>query len=202
MTHSIRLEKLYHIGQYKIFPFFVSDYLNASYFLHCLESVTSNLWNSEKVACDLKSETCEPALILKYITPWKVVNWNVFKFSSVSSMGAEHFQATFRVITLGNIQIENNQIEKPLTMRAWLNSNAMFYETLKRNKGSIISYERGRGLEDFSFYSEIFWEATSEAWKFSGATQKLSVGFQLSKVWSHKPKSFWYYILVQIAKGG
>ena len=52
---------------------------------------------------------------------------------------------------------------------------------------------RGRGeLEDFSFYSEIFLEATSEASdiffgysvirKFSGATQKLSVGFQFSKV--------------------
>ena len=28
-------------------------------------------------------------------------------------METEHFQASFRVITLGSIQIENNQIEKP-----------------------------------------------------------------------------------------
>ena len=37
-------------------------------------------------------------------------------------METEHFQAPFRVVTLGSIQIENNQIEKPSTkeLTAWL----------------------------------------------------------------------------------
>ena len=35
--------------------------------------------------------------------------------NSVSSMEIENFQAPFRVITSGSIQIENNQTEKPST---------------------------------------------------------------------------------------
>ena len=37
-------------------------------------------------------------------------------------METEHFQARFRVITLGSIRVENNQIEKPSTkeLTAWL----------------------------------------------------------------------------------
>ena len=65
----------------------------------------------------------------------------------------------------------------------------------------------GGSLEDFSFYSEIFWETISEVsnifcWllcskkKVSGSTQQLSAGFQLYKVSSHKSKPFLYYILV------
>ena len=77
--------------------------------------------------------------------PWKVVSWNLFKFSSVSSMDDEHFQAPFRVITLGSIQVENNQIEKPPNLgvnclAAWLH----VIRLLKYRLQMIIQTERLR----------------------------------------------------------
>ena len=38
-----------------------------------------------------------------------MVNWSLFKHSSVSLKGTEHFQAPFGVIIFGSIQIEHNQ---------------------------------------------------------------------------------------------
>ena len=77
---------------------------------------------------------------MKYIIPWKVVNWNLFKFSSVSLMETEHFQAPFRVITFGSIQIENNQLEKPSTneLTAWLLLNLHVIRQLKYRLKMII----------------------------------------------------------------
>ena len=52
-------------------------------------------------------------------------------------MKTEHFQASFKVITLGSIQIENNQIEKPST-KAWfpLDRNAIV-ESYDSSMGQI-----------------------------------------------------------------
>ena len=61
-------------------------------------------------------------------------------------METEQFQATFRVITLGNIQIENNQIEKPSTkeLTAWLLSKLHIIRQLKYRLKIIIQTERFR----------------------------------------------------------
>ena len=55
-------------------------------------------------------------------------------------MKTEHFQAPFRVVTLGSIQIENNQIEKPLTkvLTAWLLSKLHVTRQLKYRLLQII----------------------------------------------------------------
>ena len=57
-------------------------------------------------------------------------------------METEHFQAPFRAITLGSIQIENNQIEKPLT--PWLLSKLHVIRQLKYRLKMIIQTERFR----------------------------------------------------------
>ena len=61
-------------------------------------------------------------------------------------METEHFQAPFRVITLGSIQIENNQIEKPSTkeLTAWLLSKLHVIRQLKHRLKMIIQTERFR----------------------------------------------------------
>ena len=57
-------------------------------------------------------------------------------------MDTEHFQALFRVITLGRIQIENNQIEKSSTkeLTAWLLSKLHVIRHLKYRLKMIIQY--------------------------------------------------------------
>ena len=61
-------------------------------------------------------------------------------------METDHFQAPFRVITLGSIQIENNQIEKPTTkeLTAWLLSKLRAIRQLKYRLNIIIQTERFR----------------------------------------------------------
>ena len=61
-------------------------------------------------------------------------------------METEHFQAPFRVITLGSIQIENNQIEKSSTeeLTAWLLSKLHVIRQLKCRLKMIIHAERFR----------------------------------------------------------
>ena len=61
-------------------------------------------------------------------------------------METEHFQAPNRVITLGSIQIENNQIEKPSTkeLTAWLLSKLHVIRQLKYKLKMIIQTERFR----------------------------------------------------------
>ena len=55
-------------------------------------------------------------------------------------METEHFQAAFRVITLGTIQIENNQIVKHSTkeLTAWLLSKLYVIRQLKYRLKMII----------------------------------------------------------------
>ena len=61
-------------------------------------------------------------------------------------METEHFQTPFGVITytLGSIQIENNQIEKPSTkeLAAWLLSQLHVIRQLKYRLKMIIQAER------------------------------------------------------------
>ena len=61
-------------------------------------------------------------------------------------METEHFQAPFRVITLGSIQIENNQIENPSAkeLTAWLFSKLHVARQLKYRLKLIIQTERFR----------------------------------------------------------
>ena len=61
-------------------------------------------------------------------------------------METEHFQAPFRVITLGSIQIENNQIGKPSTkeLTAWLLSKLHVIRQLKFRLKIIIQTEHFR----------------------------------------------------------
>ena len=61
-------------------------------------------------------------------------------------METERCQAPFRVITLGSIQIENNQIEKPSTkeLTAWLISKLHVIRQLKYRLKMIIQTERLR----------------------------------------------------------
>ena len=63
-------------------------------------------------------------------------------------METEHIQAPFRVITLGSIQIENNQIEKPSTkeLTAWLLSQVHVIRQLKYILKMTIQTERFREL--------------------------------------------------------
>ena len=58
-------------------------------------------------------------------------------------METEHFQAPFRVITLGSIQIENNQTEKPKTkeLTAWLLLKLHVIRELKYRMKMIIQTE-------------------------------------------------------------
>ena len=61
-------------------------------------------------------------------------------------METEHFQAPFRVITLGSIQIENNQIEKRSTkeLTTRLLSKLHIIRQLKYRLKMIIQTERFR----------------------------------------------------------
>ena len=61
-------------------------------------------------------------------------------------MGTEHFQAPFRGITLGSIQTENNQIEKPSAKKLtpWLLSKLRVIRQLKYGLKMIIQTERFR----------------------------------------------------------
>ena len=61
-------------------------------------------------------------------------------------METEHFQSPFRVIILGSIQIENNQIEKPSIkdLTAWLLSKLHVIRQLKYRLKIIIQTERFR----------------------------------------------------------
>ena len=58
-------------------------------------------------------------------------------------METEHFQAPFRVITLGSIQIEDSQIEKPSTkeLTAWLLSKLHVIRQLQYRLKMIIQTE-------------------------------------------------------------
>ena len=59
-------------------------------------------------------------------------------------MGTEHFQAPFRVTTLGSIQLENNQTEKPSTteLTDWLLSKLHGIRQLKYRLKMIIQTGR------------------------------------------------------------
>ena len=61
-------------------------------------------------------------------------------------METDSFQAPFRVITSGSIQIENNQIEKPSTdeLTAWPLSKLHVIRKLKYKLNMIIQTERFR----------------------------------------------------------
>ena len=58
-------------------------------------------------------------------------------------MKTENSQAPFRIITLGSIQIEDNQIEKPSTKKlpAWLHSKLHVIRQLKDRMKMLIRTE-------------------------------------------------------------
>ena len=76
---------------------------------------SAGLQKTDKV---LKALLDHNQVMLKYIIPWEVVNWNLIKFVSVSSKETEHFQAPFGVIIFGSIQIENDQVYNPSTKKS------------------------------------------------------------------------------------
>ena len=59
-------------------------------------------------------------------------------------METKHFQAPFRVITSGSIQVENNQIDKPSTkeLTAWLLSKLHVVRQLQYRRKMVIHIER------------------------------------------------------------
>ena len=91
-------------------------------------------------------------------------------------MKTEHFQAPFRVITLGSVQIENDQIEKSSTkeLSAWLLSKLHVIKQLKCRLKMMRQTERFRESSCKDCKTAVLVEKTLAAfsglppWEFEG----------------------------------